>query len=111
MKVVVADTSPLNYLVLIGQVDVLRRLYGKVLIPPEVLDELNNSGAPFRSDGVDSSTARVARRKDRIWRESDVLLLIDDAAGRAEANRRSIPNIGTLGVLKAAAVLQLLDLS
>jgi predicted nucleic acid-binding protein len=40
----------------------------------------------------------------------DTLLLIDDAAGRAEANRRNIPNTGTLGILKAAAVLQLLDL-
>jgi len=42
--------------------------------------------------------------------EADILLLIDDAAGRAEANRSNIPNIGTLGVLKAAAVLQILDL-
>jgi predicted nucleic acid-binding protein len=42
--------------------------------------------------------------------ESEALLLIDAAAGRAEAKRRNIPNTGTLGVLKAAAVLQLLDL-
>ena len=44
--VVVADTSPLNYLVLIGQIGVLRRLYGTVLVPPEVLAELAGSGAP-----------------------------------------------------------------
>jgi predicted nucleic acid-binding protein len=37
-------------------------------------------------------------------------LLIDDAAGRAEANRRNIPNTGTFGVLRAAAMRQLLDL-
>jgi predicted nucleic acid-binding protein len=42
--------------------------------------------------------------------ESDVLLLMDDASGRAEADRRKIANTGTLGVLRAAAVLQLLDL-
>lgn len=42
--------------------------------------------------------------------ELDVLLLIDDAAGRAEASRRDIPNTGTLGVLRAAAIRQLLDL-
>jgi predicted nucleic acid-binding protein len=35
---------------------------------------------------------------------------IDDAAGRAEANRRGIPNTGTLGVLRAAAIRKLLDL-
>jgi predicted nucleic acid-binding protein len=35
---------------------------------------------------------------------------MDDAAGRAEADRRGIPNTGTLGVLRAAAIRQLLDL-
>jgi predicted nucleic acid-binding protein len=42
--------------------------------------------------------------------EHDVLLLIDDADGRAEADRRAIPNTGTLGVLRAAAMRNLLDL-
>jgi predicted nucleic acid-binding protein len=36
--------------------------------------------------------------------------LIDEAAGRIEASRRSIPNTGTLGVLRAAAIKELLDL-
>jgi hypothetical protein len=31
MTVVVAHTSPLNYLVLIGQIEILRGLYGRVL--------------------------------------------------------------------------------
>ena len=34
MTVVVADTSPLNYLTLIELIDVLPRLYGSVVIPP-----------------------------------------------------------------------------
>ncbi len=46
MKVIVADTSPLNYLVLIGEVDLLARLYGKVLIPDIVAQELSHSEAP-----------------------------------------------------------------
>jgi predicted nucleic acid-binding protein len=37
MKVVVADTSPLNYLVLIESVDILPALYGEVLVPEEVV--------------------------------------------------------------------------
>ncbi len=37
-------------------------------------------------------------------------MLIDDAAGRSEATRRGIPSTGTLGILRAAAVRQLLDL-
>jgi hypothetical protein len=46
MKVVIADTSPLNYLILTGSVDVLPRLYKQVLIPDEVASELADSGAP-----------------------------------------------------------------
>ena len=36
---VVADTSPLNYLVWIESVEVLPRLFGKVIVPLEVCDE------------------------------------------------------------------------
>jgi len=43
MKVVVADTSPVNYLVLIDCIDVLRRLYARVVIPDEVLSELTSA--------------------------------------------------------------------
>ena len=44
--VVVADTSPLNYLVLIEHVGILPRLYARVLIPPAVLSELTHPAAP-----------------------------------------------------------------
>src|SRR5437879_5165541 len=37
--------------------------------------------------------------------EEDVLLLIDETAGRLEASRRGIPNTGTVGVLRAAPLL------
>jgi predicted nucleic acid-binding protein len=37
---VVSDTSPLNYLVLIRQINVLPTLYGRVLIPQSVYEEL-----------------------------------------------------------------------
>ena len=45
MTVVVADTSPLNYLIL-GQIGMLRRLYGKIAVPSEVLAELVDSRTP-----------------------------------------------------------------
>ena len=38
--IVVADTSPLNYLIRIGAVHVLKPLYTHVLIPQTVADEL-----------------------------------------------------------------------
>lgn len=46
MTVVIADTSPLNYLILIEAIDLLPRLYRKIIIPAEVLGELIDEGAP-----------------------------------------------------------------
>lgn len=44
--VVVADTTPLNYLILIGQTEVLRELFDEVMIPEAVLAELRHPKAP-----------------------------------------------------------------
>jgi len=44
--VVVADTSPINYLVLIDHIGILPRLYTRVLIPPAVFNELTHPVAP-----------------------------------------------------------------
>jgi predicted nucleic acid-binding protein len=46
MAVIVSDTSPLNYLVLIEAVELLPRLYQRVLIPPAVLAELTRPETP-----------------------------------------------------------------
>jgi len=44
--IVVADTSPLRYLVLIERHHLLPALYGRVFIPPAVAEELDHEGAP-----------------------------------------------------------------
>ncbi|MDP8988762.1 MAG: DUF3368 domain-containing protein [Acidobacteriota bacterium] len=132
MTVVVADTSPLNYLVLIGQIDVRWRLYGRVVVPPEVLAERTEHGAPrqvlewirSRPGWLEARAVRGEQNDPALQQidsgeraaillaeeERDVLLLIDDAADRLEADRRHIPNTGTLGILRAAAIRGLLDL-
>ena len=46
MRLVVADTSPLNYLVLIEQVEILPALFEKVFVPQIVRHELQHSEAP-----------------------------------------------------------------
>jgi predicted nucleic acid-binding protein len=44
--VVVAGTSPINYFVLIAEIDLLEQLYARILIPPAVLAELKHRVAP-----------------------------------------------------------------
>ena len=44
--IVVADTSPLNYLVLINEIEILPLLYGVVLVPQSVYEELASPLAP-----------------------------------------------------------------
>jgi predicted nucleic acid-binding protein len=132
MTVVIADTSPLNYLLLIGEVAVLPALYRQVAIPREVMTELSDAAAPpsvsswvltppnwliVRSTGAvhEDPTLQQLDPSERAaillaQEEPDVLLSIDETAGRTEATRRGIPNTGTLGVLRVAAIRQLLDL-
>src|SRR5215813_603215 len=42
--IVIADTTPVNYLVLIQAADLLPCLFGQVLIPPAVFAELKDPG-------------------------------------------------------------------
>lgn len=44
--IAVSDTSPINYLILIGDAHLLEKLYGRVMIPQAVLTELQAEGAP-----------------------------------------------------------------
>jgi predicted nucleic acid-binding protein len=43
---VVSNTTPLNYLILIGRVDVLSKLYELVIIPEPVFNELTAPSTP-----------------------------------------------------------------
>ncbi|MBC7926924.1 MAG: DUF3368 domain-containing protein, partial [Bryobacteraceae bacterium] len=130
---VVADTSPLNYLVQIEEVDLLPRLYGTIVIPGAVLEELSHPGSPLAVSSwirqspqwlevrsVESGPhapdllelhpgERAAIQLALI--EPERLLLIDDANGRRQANRLGVSNVGTLGVLRLASILGLIKLN
>lgn len=129
--IVVADSSPLHYLILLEQADILRRLYGSVLIPDAVAAELSAAGSPrnisawmshhpswLRIVNVTAEDiASIANELDLGERAAIALagrigadlLLIDESAGRAEARRRSLRVTGTLGALRAAAEAGFLD--
>ena len=123
--IVVADSGPLHYLILLEQVDLLRRFYGQVLVPEAVANELSTSGAPaVVRDWITAPPSWVEVRHvapdvvAAITDDLDLgersaialaetlhadLLLIDEAAGRAEAKRRHLRVTGTLGVLRSGA--------
>ena len=44
--IVVADSGPLHYLILLEHIELLRRSYGQVLVPEPVASELSAAGAP-----------------------------------------------------------------
>lgn len=125
--IVVADSGPLHYLILLGQTELLRGLYGQVIVPDPVADELRTAGAPQAvSEWIARPPAWVnvasitSEQIALITEELDLgeraaialavaihadLLLIDEAAGREEARRRNLRVTGTLGVLRTGAEL------
>jgi len=130
--IVIADTTPLNYLILINNVDLLPKLFGRVLIPPAVLRELQNTETPpsVRSwiekipswlqmkqlaSKPDSGLAHLDQGEQEAITLAQELhadqLLLDETDARKEAERRHLPFIGTLGILRRAARLNMLDLA
>lgn len=119
--VVVADTSPINYLILIGQIDLLKQLYARILIPPSVLAELKHPVAPKPvrewADNAPNWVEVLSPKTSLILAQLDLgeseaialatelraeVVLIDEQAGRQEALRRGLKVAGTLSVLDEA---------
>lgn len=125
---VVSDTSPVNYLILTEYVGVLHELYGHIVIPEIVFEELTSAGAPMtvktwcaaRPDWIevrvlsktDAALQLTGGERDAVLLGEEIgadLLLMDERAGRREASRRNLRVTGTLGILRAAAELGLVD--
>ena len=60
MSVIVSNTTPINYLVLIDHIAVLRHLYARVIIPQAVFGELQADGTPAGGKSVDSFAPGLA---------------------------------------------------
>jgi len=50
--IVVSDTSPITNLAAIGQLDLLRHLYGSIVIPEAVYTEMVAAGKPVPGEGL-----------------------------------------------------------
>ena len=126
--VVVADTTPLNYLILIEQVEVLHQLFDEVMIPEAVLTELRHPKAPASVTAWLQNLPRwlrvvkVGQVDDTIQLghgeneaislaiEKQVsIVLLDERRGRSAAETRGLLPIGTLNILDLADERRLLD--
>ena len=127
--IVLSDTSPINYLILIGQIDILPAIFGRVVIPAAVLSELEHAQTPqvvrdwigklptwlqVQSPTRVDASLRLGRGEAEaislaVEMHAD-LLLMDDRRARREAESRGLAVAGTLNVLEAAAKQDLIDL-
>lgn len=117
---VITNTSPLLYLHLIGQLTLLERLYGQIITPQAVIDELDTG----RQQGYDTPDCKTYAWMQRetvpipnvlklvvnlgageaealalaLLQPTD-LVILDDALARQVAASQNIRHTGTLGVL------------
>lgn len=132
MRVVVADTGPINHRVLIGHSEILPALFEKVIIPSAVRDELIRAEAPEAVRNwinrppawlelhllADSALDAALDNLDEGEKAALILAtslgadlpLLDDREGARVAREKGFRLVGTLRVLQLAARRGLLDL-
>ena len=129
MRLVVADTGPIHYLILIEQIELLPRLFAQVFLPSVVRDELAHAEAPYAVQAWIASPPQwlevlATPPKDLALRSLDDgesaaitlaasvgadAILMDDRAGVAVARARGFVVTGTIGILDAAARQRFVD--
>ena len=130
--IAVLDASPLGYLLLIGEIDLLPQLFSRVVVPETVILELQHDDAPatvrnwasnlpiwiFVEETPDTFSAGM--EKLQAGERAAILLaeliqadiiIIDEKAARLIAGRRGLSVTGVLGVIGEAATRGLVDLT
>ena len=132
---VVSNTSPISYLLRIGEIEILPRLVGRIAIPQEVRSELSHAAAPgVVRDWIAAPREWLSVHSDQERPSQDMgrelarlhpgeraaillairiqahLVLLDDKAARTAAAQSGLPVAGLLGVLKSASIAGYLDL-
>jgi predicted nucleic acid-binding protein len=124
MPVVVSDSSPLIYLTRLGHFDWLQKLFGRVIVPNAVWQEIATQGSQLpearelaegknagwievhfakNSQNIDLGDLDPGEAEAIILAEQlEALLLIDEAQGRKVALSRHIRVTGTIGILLLA---------
>lgn len=126
---VIADSSPFVALIKIEQIQVLQKLFGAVVIPPAVADELASPKRPQpvrdfitrppvwlsirKPSSVESIPKLDLGEREAISLARELkadLLLIDENDGVAAAVARQVPVTRTTALLRDAANRGLIDL-
>jgi predicted nucleic acid-binding protein len=122
VHLVIADTSPVNYLILIGHIDLLPRMFERVVLPTAVQGELSSPDAPPAVQqwiAVPPAWLEVVEMQDADplaglhkgeaaaivlaqLLHAD-LVLIDERKGVNVARRKGLRVTGILGLLEMAA--------
>ena len=131
-RVVVADTSPILYLHLIGEIGLLPALFGEIHLPAAVYNELCHPAAPqavrawafakpdwlsiASAAGIsDPATASLDDGERAAIALSELigadLVLMDERKGARISLRKGFEVTGTLGILDLAARRGLIDLA
>lgn len=128
MSLVVSDASPIRYLVAIKHVDILPRLFSKVVVPEHVImHELRGRRTPLAvREWAVSPPAWVEVRTPEtcqacglhLGEEQAIALacelgapvLLDEKQARGFAESKGLIVVGTLGLLERAAQQSLIDL-
>lgn len=127
--IVVSDTSPITNLLLVHQLHLLEKLFGKVIITPQVYEEL--SELEFQKAAIDKLSwigisephnknliHDLEKRIDSGEASSIALavelkadyLLMDEHKGRSEAEKLGLKITGIIGVLLRAKSEKHIDL-
>lgn len=123
--IIVSDTSILSGLVRIGEIQILQKLFGRVIITEEVASECSHPLAPSilreilsgPSDWLAVEKCEIPYLPEtRVLDQgeasaitlastlSDCLLLIDEQAGRKIARQLGIPITGLIGLIWRCAI-------
>jgi len=129
--IIIADSTPLHYLVEIDKQDVLKELFGKVIIPQGVSEELQHANAPqkvrhwflnlpewIEVRQADLSFFHPEKKIGKGEHQAIALaieikadaILADDRGATLEARRANLLTIPTLNILEQAARRNLIDL-
>ena len=127
--IVVSDTTPLNYLILINALEVLPKLFDEVYVPSSVMRELSDPRAPAivrrwtqsrtwlkladPLSRLPSTASLDAGEADAISlaKERGIIdLLIDEYRGRKVAAAEGLFALPTLAVIERSAEQGLLEL-